>query len=660
MSPHSSSWLGHLLDVAAGSGGGRMVIIGDAARPGRGGAPTAYWAGARFDAVESLFEAVLRPLLAAPYERIVAFTGQGLDHLPKSWKLGSTYHLGDDAFIWVARGQAPPPRTQAKEETPFGYDVRKLRTVAQINRLLWRASGLAYWDRVEELIARRDSEIEGSRAKGQRTALIIDDRFLRPTPFEWQVLSQNLGLEQRRAVSITRTFPLPADLGSTDVFVLAEDGLVTEMLDAGGNYIAAVLMTISGKEWEHHRSAIEPIVPKLSLGGGVTSTKAQRRELPYRATQLTYAAATAPSGARAYDVLRGARLEARSSTPELPAEPQLVALDFWANLDLTPLARAFSEEIIGQEETTRGILSLLDKYRDRCRRLLAMDANATRTSADVELRPPVINLFGAAGMGKTTICEIMGRELFGDERFSTRINLSDRRLATLTIGVNAPYVGWDQETMLIQFARETRGLGLLCFDELARVEVDQGKPLAEALSPLLEILESRSFLPTNPIFRPPEKRYYMSNTIFVFAGNIISQADQLRRGYVRIEDLGEPLRRRLSRDHSPFIFETLKPTQYREAFRRAVLNAARSYARVMARKHEHLVTDALVEESLLDTLVASFESQLSASGETPSLALLAAAAERLQLHETFQRAIRSNAPHLVIGLETLEDAEVRS
>src|SRR5262245_21485104 len=149
MQGHTHNFIESLLDMAQAGGGQMIAVIGDA----QGGGD--YWVGARYKPVRTLFEATLRCLLAGPYERIVAFTGLGREHLP-AWNINQRFRLGDEEMIWYVHGakKQAPAAVQTYRERFWEIDKGELDqdTTVPINRLLWRSLASGYWDRLHNYI----------------------------------------------------------------------------------------------------------------------------------------------------------------------------------------------------------------------------------------------------------------------------------------------------------------------------------------------------------------------------------------------------------------------------------------------------------------------------------------------------------------------------
>jgi hypothetical protein len=642
---HSAEWINIVSDAADGAGGATVVVLGEPRVPGRG---AAYWAGGRFAPADGLFEAVLRLLLSAHYDRILAFTGHGASHLPQ-WSLGSGLTLGDEAAVWLVKGEAhsASARPERPSQPAGSFEVKvNVPTAPQIKRLIWRSLNRGYWDRLDKLVEERRREVDDRRRDHLRTALIVDERFLRPTPHETKTWTETIGLDEVLSRKLEREFRL-GDLGSTDFFLVAEEEAARELTVEEGHYLRATLPSVMGNLWNRLEDGIAPLLPRLWLGGAKIAT-ARRSRHPFRSGYLSAAGDVQSRGV--YEYLQQATMGRDRVPVEPPADSTLVALEMWARLDLKPLEQALRQNVIGQQEVVDGVLTRLRAYCRACDEVLALNPAAIRTNKDSRFLPPVFVFLGAAGMGKTTILKLIGEHLFGSDDYTLHIDLSSRRLGPYTIGANAPYVGYDQETPLIRFARENHGLGVIGFDEFTRVERDQGQDVNEALNPLLDIVPSRAFSPTNPRFG---RRLFLTNSILIFAANISKPGQAPPPGFVSMDSLGPPLRRRLWPDEPPFFFESLQPKDYQTALRSAVIASARKYASDYSPEHVRLVDHPAVDDELVSELRERFEEVLAASNAEPSMAAVAQTTQRLAYKNVFQDAIARSADAVVLDRRLL-------
>lgn len=646
---HSSPFVQTLLNVARGSGGRKLLVTGQENRS------ATYRIGLRFRPVGTLFEAILRCLLAGNYDRIIAFTGHSPEQLPTNWQITGGLTVGDDAAIWVVKGQTTPaPAGPPAGATDRPWE-RPIRT-QQSQRLLWRAANQPYWNRLEKFIQLRDEEIANAKANRSRVAFVVDYNYLTPiTADEWDLFTgATIRLDQALSNQLTRRFPIAgAELGTADLIVFGEDSGAEELLRDDGRFLPELCARQLGEAWTRNAPRLDAIVPRLRLGSDLERVGIVRTTSPTRSMLEPPMPAHATD---AYNVLRAARITARASRPEPPPFPERVALDFWANLDLEPLQTALDAEVIGQAHVKRSILAMLTKYRDRSRRLMSNDPATIKTAQDRQSLLPVIGLFGAAGMGKTTFCRILARYLFGEDSFSRIIDLSSKILATETIGVSPPYQGSDQESGLMQFARDTGGLGVFCFDEFTRVQRHQ-ESLAEALSPLLELVETRSFVPANARLRPPGGRYHMTNTLLVFSANLSKPGEPTPVGFSSMDDLGDALKRRIFGRGEIFYFDSLKPEEYRDAFTHALRRQARLWALDLYPERAEVATAANVDPRLLDELVQSLSARLAVSGGQPSLGLVDGAVSNLQYDRAFEAAASGGWNQIVLGPELLEASQ---
>jgi hypothetical protein len=635
------SFVTTLLQAGRGEGGAAIVVRGQPASRGE-----RYWAGYSFAPAKTLFEAVLRCVLGGKYERVVVFSAETNGHLPRHIRPASTLTLGDEPVIWVGRGAIRPPQSQStarKPVEPWG----SLEDIVgpRLERVLWRGAHHPYWARIRKLLEIRDQEI----ASGKRAALVVDTAFLEPTGSDWDLFdgAQPIGLAAAEANAITDRFPVDREkLRRADLIFFSESP-IADAITAPDRSLLREACEVTVPRWADQAAKLQFLLPRY-FTGTATVVGAQRLENPV-APVLDPGVAAESS---LYDTLRAASLSHRRSIVTRPADPSLVALDFWANLDLDPLKSALDAKIIGQKHVTESVLRVLATHQARCARLLTIQPAARKTSRDRDFLLPILGFFGAAGMGKTTFCRVITESLFGDSTHGEIVDFSSKLLATETIGVAPPYEGANQESGLMRYARLSGGLGTICFDEFTRIERHQ-QSLADALSPLLEIVEKRSFVPANPRLVPAERRYHLTNSLLIFAANLGKPGEPVPAGFQSVDDLGDAFKRRAFGGGQIFYFEPLQREDYADAFRVEIRQ------RVATTLADYFPDDAgagrpvVVTDDLIQELMESFDDNLAFSGSSPSLALVNSEVRRLNCEAAIEQAITNGLDTIVIDRSAL-------
>jgi hypothetical protein len=649
MQAPSHNFIKSLLNLAQAGGGQMIAVVGDAKASGD------YWVGARYEPVKTLFEATLRCLLAGSYERVVAFTGLGREHLPP-WNINQGFRLGDEEMIWCVRGakNQAPATVQPNRKRNDWEDVDPglaQYTTAPIDRLLWRSNGSSYWDRLENYVKYRDEE----KARPNRCALVVDYNFLTPNKHE---ASQHTSLapdkiSERRINGISARFRTSVEGTRTDLAIFSEDELVHDLLQEPKRgdpsiILGAVARHFHQDQWAHIKPGLENRLPQLHLSSQIPTVAALRTTGPLRGPRLIAHASTRHK--RLYDQLCDSTLNRRPSIPTPPVNPEVVALEFWADLDLTPLKKAFDDEIIGQAQAKETILGILEHQKRNCARLLEHDGRARKTVKDQTFILPAVGLFGAAGMGKTTFCNVIVDHLFGDKRFGRVIDLAGKNIKVATIGVEPPMVGCDDESDLMAFAKQSGGLGVACFDEFTRLSLITGghnNTLATELGPLLQLLQERKFEPANPKHRPQGRFYYFANTLFIFSGNISRQGEATQSGFRSIEDLGPAFGQRVSRQ---VYFTPLNDEDYRVAADRSLRRYARDWASNFKPSAVPLAeNETAVEQGLIDAVEERLKFVTSQSAETASIRRLNRLVDELNYERAFEEAETSGSNRLTLG-----------
>jgi hypothetical protein len=621
---HGTDFVEALLEVAAGSGGNLVLVHGELPEDRR--AP--YWSGVRHRPVETLFEAVLRPLAGGSYEQIVAFTGatSGSEpHLP-GWSIplntdrGGSIPLGSESLIWNVRGTG----------------VKKVE----------RGESRHYTDRLADFLKYRNELVGQATAQGRRTLLLVDFWFIAPTHQDHERLLQ-VPFEGKLKTRILHELPQRLlEKSPVDMVFFAEHRAASGLARLDRTVLADVVRAHVQRD-----GAIPELapLPRLFLGPAVRTVIARRGD-----DCLPDALVTEPDGARRDDALasrlRSVSLTTRRAPPTPPRHPEFVALRLWANLDLAPLKQAFDAEMFGQEEAKRTILDALGKFSERCRAALDRagrgEPSVRPKDAHDTYKLPSFFLVGAAGMGKTEFKRVLKREIFGDERLVLDVDLSEKRVATETVGVAPPYEGSRTQTRLMSFARANRGFGLVFLDELTRVmAVDHTRTLAEELSPLYQILEDRCMDPASPFFSGLGT-IHMANTIFILAGNVLERekggpSSPAAASFRWMDELGAPL---LGRITYKIRFHYLSEAEVPRGVRWMA-------ERQLAEKHppeafQGKPPGAFIDEALVDGLVRRMKAELG--GAEPAMRHVVTAVNSIE------QALRTWQAPARLGPEVLE------
>lgn len=658
MTRHADEFIESLLDLARGRGGRLVCAVGEAHGDGW------FWAGVRFRPVRTLCEAVLRCLLAGGYDRVVAFTGHDDKALP-DWRIGPNFHLHDESMVWLARGEAAGRRAEAAvpaDLLTFGDDsigeALRQHTAASVNRLLWRSSNRTYWDRLEEYSSRLDAELAQAEA-GRRVAVAVDYTFLVPTAQEAATLGA-APLDARRRNAIRAGVSKDVRGTSLDLVLFSEDAAALELTRAQQageppNLSKVVAAQLGEHEWGRQRPTLEGDLPHLCVGPEALTVYASRSPSPTPSRLVSWDGAAEGDGGGGrrtlYDMLRSARLNRKPAAPAPPKDSREVALEFWAALDLRPLRRALDEEIIGQAEAKETVYEIFEGYKAKCARLLAVNHQARKTYGDAAFCLPIVGLFGAAGMGKSTFCEVLIRSLFSDESFGRRIDMAGKSLEVSTIGIAPPYVGSDDPSDLITFSRQTNGLGVVCFDEFTRVQLKQHGSLADTLGPLLQILQERRMEPANVKMKPPGRFFYYANTFFVFSGNVSAPGEPTPEGFHSLASIGPAFATRVTK---PLYFKPLSEGDYRQATRASLASAARQWALdFMPDAERYREGQWEIDDRVVDAVEERFRRDTGAAGEPPSLRRLRGLIEDMRFEMALGAGRQNGAERLLLGPEIL-------
>lgn len=554
--PHSDPAVAELRAIRSGPGGRVLVVVGGET-PGldrypvpAGGVP-----------VGSLFEAVLAYIGdEGGYARIVAFTGAG-PHLPAGWVVGTTgLAVGRAGGVWLVRGDppAPPPPPPAGELS----DDEEIRQALRANRQVMSGAGYVFTsygrqsDWFEQITSvlhlletetgivwtDRTSRPAPGRGDRPRTLVILDEAVLIPEGEQVLAPDQVNRATRRDIVERLQTIPRLIAGSRSDLILLARSPATPAALLRG---------TMIHDQWLAEWNRRHP-------GQGTAAAREDR--LPMvgwpDVPSVTLAAVDHgrpfgpywPSAADAHT--RYQTLRRVVPQPPLarglrrPADPTTPDLEVWANLDVEGLERVFQEHVIGQEDITRKVIASLSRFQKTCRRAVRKGLKQLPQEAgekpDANHRPPVFFFLGESGMGKTHIAELISYHLFKRKVF--KVTLTNRPVATEVFGVGGEWVSGEVPRPFMKQCMDTGGLGVVLFDELDKVRVEQHQTFSDAVNAFYEPLEEWSVRPLNPVHHNcTDGQLHFANTILVFAGNFTRDDEEDRPGYKHLRQLGEPL-----------------------------------------------------------------------------------------------------------------------
>jgi hypothetical protein len=489
--------IGALTTMKEGRGGAVLLVDAVPAKPGQ-----QFWLGFRHEPVPTAFEAVLRGVLAGTtYDRVVVATHERRDLPP--WKLSASTTIGTGPLVWTVEASAPAAAPAAP--TPGVFTTFNPNTLETLQERVLRPElyrGKSPWMQLDALLRLMQDE-----PANQRVCWVVDGRWFVPpnAPEAGAQLRQRIEsrLAQGRGLDLVLVFPEGAEEGNQ---LLSDAGLLASDLHL---------------KLEGERVALRPA------------------EQPWRGLL------EGAGQASLLTLLRSARLSTRPVGPRRPRHTQYVDLEFWASSPVERLEQVLRAQVIGQDQVVADIVASFTRQRSQCRRALQRGIPPQRCTSPKYL-PPVIGLFGAAGMGKSHISSLVAQALFGDPAHIEELDLTDKELGPMTVGSEVKYQGGENKTQLINYCERTGGLGIVVFDEIAGISTSTARPtLADAWSKGREILQHRRFRPTNPHFEPAGQFFHVKNTVFFLAGNISAPGEDVPSGFRCLDDLGPALAQRI-------------------------------------------------------------------------------------------------------------------
>lgn len=493
---HTSELIQSLLDAARGRGGKTLLVQGEQRQGAR------YWVGSRYAPTDTLFEAVLRPLLSGGYRRITAFLGKGYQHLPR-WQVGDGFTLGSEVIIWLVRGEPraaqarPAPAAASPWGEVSGFDLEGL-TTGTLDRLIWRSADDPYWDRLEAFVRNRDAEIDG--ADGERRALVVDCGFLFPTAQELtqrtvgdHIALRDAGVQPDIERLIRSRLPRDVDGTTTDLIFFSEEaaalGLATPRAQGEPTNLAQLFRAhMSEHDWDSYRQRIESMMPHLYLGPSCEVVRAARAKAPSASTLLDWKVADEPG--TAYDYLRFAEInaQARPTPRATDGHPRELSGE-----EVLHFSDRLHRQIIGQPKAVEAVIGSFKS-------LVAGTRLNTRA-------PMNFLMVGPTGTGKTEIAKLTSDTLsLPFYRIDMGENKGTEGIWKL-MGSPQGYVGG--EGMLTRYVREHPNAVIL-FDEVEKAD-------PEMFDPLLTLIDEGRLAD-----RRSDETIDFSRTVIFFTSNLIS------------------------------------------------------------------------------------------------------------------------------------------
>lgn len=193
-------------------------------------------------------------------------------------------------------------------------------------------------------------------------------------------------------------------------------------------------------------------------------------------------------------------------TEHVSAEQIMEVISRWTGIPLSKLSQTESERLIGLASRMKGRVIGQDEAID------AVSDAVLRSRAGLGRTHQPIGTFlflGPTGVGKTETAKALAAELFNDEKFIVRIDMSEymeKHSVSRLIGAPPGYVGYEEGGQLTEAVRR-RPYNVVLFDEVEKAH-------AEVMNTLLQLLDDGRL--TDGQGRTVD----FSNTVIILTSNI--------------------------------------------------------------------------------------------------------------------------------------------
>lgn len=172
---------------------------------------------------------------------------------------------------------------------------------------------------------------------------------------------------------------------------------------------------------------------------------------------------------------------------------------------LKGLADKIKESVIGQDEAVEEVCKVVKRQR------VGLGGNE---------RPAVLMFLGSTGTGKTYLAKQLAKEVFGNEKYFVRLDMSeysDKTSVSKISGSNPGYIGYDNETFLVKALKKHKRF-ILLLDEFEKSD-------EEVHNLFLQMFDEGRFTDNHGI------EYSLKDVIIIMTSNV-GVAESMNRGKV--------------------------------------------------------------------------------------------------------------------------------
>ncbi|MBE5821123.1 MAG: ATP-dependent Clp protease ATP-binding subunit [Clostridiales bacterium] len=217
-----------------------------------------------------------------------------------------------------------------------------------------------------------------------------------------------------------------------------------------------------------------------------------------------------------------AQLEKKYKPNEITIHDIATVIETWTKIPATKISEEESEKLIHLEENLhKRVIS-----QDNAVKSVANAIRRNRAGIKIRKAPPSFIFIGPTGVGKTELVKALASELFGNEKYIIRIDMSEymeQHSVSKLIGAPPGYAGYDEAGQLTEKVRRNP-YSIILFDEIEKAHKD-------VFNLLLQILDEGRLTDSQG------RTVSFENTIIIMTSNSGSDFKNPGIGFNKNEDI---------------------------------------------------------------------------------------------------------------------------